>query len=565
MKGRIKKISNISILFILIIFLSINCMIAEDEKEEYGNAFIITPKSVPLNKLIAGMTTEEALKLNGSVRYEVIVENNGNRINSVILKSDDSAEISIPAGINLDIGLGIFLAANGTNDELINAYLVTDLKKNIVAIPNQTIYIDFILDFNRPTIVDYYYRNFPNVPYPNAPGMADITGAVIYNHAPVNDPIFTAKRLTDGYFNILTFNTFNPFNTSIGSEAYGSVFKVDDPDGYNGQAYWYIDKLNSDFLYDYGNINVIAGLDSINFIDNRSLPYKNSSQIFLKDVHMLESIKYVSTSEFYYYFFIYKYGMLTLRSIDTGLAAPTWTSVTNVDFRKFESIHPDLPFLLDIERDPEYDGRDTFFASKIGLFYVNYQTLDAFAEDRYDDAMNGLKRLIRIPDPYDTRKSVVITSVKVMDNYIYLGSRYGLYRINKLSKAWVSFSSKLWNGPFVTLDINTIERVKSFRNNPIIALETGGVDGNILAVTATKSVFFKNVVTGRERELTVWDGLPFIPTRKLVYRPDFNTIDFYNHGPSPVRFILWDGNAARNRFWIATKHGLASIDSAELF
>ncbi len=412
MKTGIKKIFNFSILFIIIIFITINCNIAEDEKGT-GNVMIFTPKSVPINKLVAGMSVDQAIDLNGSVRYEVVVESNGQRIKSVILKNDDSAEISIPSGIKLNIGVGLYLAVNGTNDEMINAYLVTDMKKNFIAMPGQTVYVDFSLDFNKPAIIDYYY---PNSTYANAPGFADITGAVIYSRPlAVNEPIFTIKNLLNSSFDIMTYNTFNPLSASIGTENEGKVFKVDDLDGiYNNQAYWYIDTFASDFLYNYGDITTLAGLNTINFTDNRNLPYKNNSQRFLKDVYMLESIRYDTTDDNYYYFFIYKTGMLTLRCIDYASGLPSWTQVTNIDFSPLAAIHPELPFVLDIENDADRLGSDIFFASKIGLFYIDHVALDYFSEDQYDRAINRLKRLIRIPDPYDDRKSIMISSVKVL-------------------------------------------------------------------------------------------------------------------------------------------------------
>src|SRR4030042_3863101 len=327
MKTHIKKLLNISILFILIIYLSINCTVAEDEKG-FGNALIITPKSVPLNKLIGGMTTEEALALNGSVRYEVVVESNGQRIKSVILKNDDSAEISIPVGIKLKIGVGLYLAENGTNDEMINAYLVTDLKKDFIAMPHQTVYLDFTLDFSKPTIVNYY---FPNGTYTNAPGMADITGAAIYYNSSINVPVFTVKNLLNNSFNILSFNASNTFSSTLPVFNEGKIFKVDDFEGTddptpgtNRKAYWYIDTIGLDIYFNDGSLaSNPTSTNPITFID-KNLPYKDASNLFLHKVYMSESIKYdpdLTANDIYYYFFIYKNGMLTIKNTQP---ADTW-------------------------------------------------------------------------------------------------------------------------------------------------------------------------------------------------------------------------------------------------
>jgi hypothetical protein len=163
-----------------------------------------------------------------------------------------------------------------------------------------------------------------------------------------------------------------------------------------------------------------------------------------------------------------------------------WGQLANIDFSNLSSSYEELPFILDIEQIP--DG-DTLFASKIGLFYVDEMTLDYFSAEKFKEAVNRLKRLIRIPDPFDKRKSLLITAVKSFNNDLFLGTRYGVYKIDKSSSKWISFANKNPEAGYTYLDETSIEKIKDIGN--VIVTDNYTYTNNyqtILIITTNKSI-----------------------------------------------------------------------------
>lgn len=535
-----------SIIVTFVLFFSCQNFI---EEQGNGTLLVKTPNSIS-TKAIDGIYPPDLTSyINaGNIRYEIVIESNGKKITGAILKNSDSTSISVPAGVRLNIYVGIYFVEPNSNNELINTYFVTDKKDNVIVMPNQTIYLDFTLNLNNPNPV-VCYANLTETEFSGS-AIYEITGITDYPTAQPDQIILTYKNLVNGNFNISGFlDGFSGINSSNNPE--GKVFKVADPESSNGYGLWYLDTKEKRIRFESGDNS--SSIGSIYFTD-RNLPQKNPNYLTL--LNKIDRVFSVMYGETYYFFLLYKEGMLSIKN-----ESNEWGSLSKIDFSNISTSYSELPFILDIEQVT--DG-DTLFASKIGLFYVDQTALKYFSDELYKEAMNRLKRLIRIPDPFDKRKSLLITAVKTVKDDIYLGTRYGIYKIDKTSSKWNSFASKDPAGGYSYLDESAIEKIKEFGNvnvTDIYDTYTTSSEENIIVITTTKSILFQNMHTGIIKEFTVWDGLPFIPARKLMYNPGYSNTDYYEHGISPIRNVIY----YNNRYWIATMHGLASIAEGDIF
>lgn len=538
------KKSWIKLLLLLSVFLIYNACenYIVDKKE--GTLIVNTP-SLSLTKLVSGLPVEELIT-DGDIRYEIAVESENKRINSVILKNNESTSLKVPAGVKLTVAVGIYVVEKESEKELINAYLVSDVKNNVVVMPDQTIYLDFTIDLDKPTSITYHY---PHENYP-APGISDITGITFYTQTTSSGYqyplLLTQKNLITADFKLLGFYSSNFHNLSIPSE--GKLFKINIIPGLGPYNYefWYI--TNNDIFYNSGNDLIDVSPFSIT---SKNLSFKNESyRGLLTSIERIETVKYPNV---YYYSLIYKNGVLVTKY---DSIKREWSEISKIDFSHVV-FYPELPFILDVTKG---EVTDTFFASQIGLFYVDSITFDYFAAEEYTKGVNRLKKIIKITDPYDKRKSVLVTSVEVVGNKIFLGTRLGLYKINLNSSKWISFESKEIGKDFIYLDESIIEQVKVLGNTPINMLTSYE---DILIIATPNALIFFNTQTEKTKVFTVWDGLPFIPERKLIVKPSYNNKDYYIHGISPIKNVLYDENL--NTFWIATMHGLASIERSKIF
>jgi len=535
----------IFILTILIasVLLLLNCQ-NYIEDTSHGNILINTPKTIPLTRAINGWSSSEIRDALNSdnIRYEVVIECRGKKIASAILKNSESYSITVPAGIKLTAFVGLYFTEPDSNSEAINAYFASDTKDGVIVMPNQTVYLDFTIDLDKPTPVTYYAYHEELAG--NAPGISDITGIATYPNS--STLILTYKSLISGAFHLVSYDSsFNNINSQNNPE--GRLFKIEDPESYNGYGLWYLDKENNRIRFENGDNP--SSIGSIIFSD-RNLPSRDIN--YLNLINKIDRVVSVVYGGDYYFFLLYDKGMLSILN-----ESAEWGQLAKIDFATLSSIYPDLPFILDIEKDP--DG-DTFFASKIGLFLIDKVALSLFANEEYHKALNRLKKIIRITDPFDNRKSILVTSVKVSGNEIFLGTRYGLYKIDKNSSSWTSFAARDPAAGYVYLDQSAIKKVKEVGNAKVTDLYTND-EGIILIVSTTDSLIFVNRLNGKIRKFTVWDGLPFIPARKLAHTPSYSKTDYFIHGISPIRQVVYSSN----KYWIATMHGLASIDENKIF
>ncbi|MCK4795940.1 MAG: hypothetical protein KAT05_01090, partial [Spirochaetes bacterium] len=239
------KLYKIFIVIIVAIFI-FNC--ALEPTSDNGNITILTPNYAPISKSIGGVDIDEQLQeMQDRIRYEIGIEHEGKRIASVQLKNNDETTINVPAGIRLTIGVGIYLADFADkNTELWNSYLVSDVKTNVILMANETKYLDFTLDFSKPTKVESYHPPLLGAPgMNNAPGIGNITGGVIFPL--LEEPVFSYVNLRTKTPKLVKYNIAGNFNNIpvtvdwFAPTGYGKLFEVKSPD-FN--KYWFIDNSN---------------------------------------------------------------------------------------------------------------------------------------------------------------------------------------------------------------------------------------------------------------------------------------------------------------------------------
>jgi hypothetical protein len=509
----------------------------------------------------------------GRLRFEVGVEAFGQRIISAQLKPGDDTLLTVPAGIPLTIGVGIYLVESATDEkETINAYLVSDVKDQLVLIPGETRYLDYVLDTSEPTIVDSYYQ--PHVE--EAPGLSSIRSGVLNDSD--GNPYFSVFDFTSGIKNLM-FNhatekfeekTNNEISTDLGAVPPGLIFEVEDPDNLN---YWHISDAG---------IKRGTSINSGTFSAAQPSNYDAESLSKLPGVRNVEFINYeYSPGEFrYIWFFSYGEGYVSLR-YDSDVATQ-WSFVETIDFGDYFSVLPNEAFVLDVEQDTTSDiagvidnRRMVFFATKIGLFYLS--------EDILHDLKAGVPpairrqkllsraNLINIPNPANTNKNLTVTSVKATGNRIFLGTRSGVYMVDKNSEFWKVFANSGKN-TVGFLNPKALKKLPAFPTEPVISNELYSTDiGEVLVLATTRKVIFtrfndSDVFSPDVQTVTVWDGIPFIPKVDIDLGFTLDSVDFISHDVSRLSFVLYDeAHPAGPSFWIGTYHGLGSVPLSRLF
>jgi len=185
--------------FILFIFLSLifSSCILNNEMNQNGNIIIQTPEYLQADKLItrsiSGFDSTQTLSgyvqnNQSKIRYEISVESNGKKITSLIMKNNKISSLAVPSGIRLDIAIGIFLAQDeNTNNELWNAYLASDVKRDITLQPNETRMFEFTVDLTKQSKVNTYYTVPGIAATDNSPGMNDVISGT---NLPSGQPFF---------------------------------------------------------------------------------------------------------------------------------------------------------------------------------------------------------------------------------------------------------------------------------------------------------------------------------------------------------------------------------------
>lgn len=469
-------------------------------------------------------------------RFEIIVKHKQNRVAYALLKSGEEAALTVPAGINLNFYVGVYYAENSTtNDELFNVYLAADSRQNVFFMPGESRSFELTIDLSRrPRVNTNYGTNMGST------GIAAITGAYLDSG---NKPYFSAFPLVTGgspdskiIRYLVTDLTPDDASLSVNLSytGRGNLFDVG-----VGNRYWFT-SANGIQWGNTGSWFNSSGLTTTAV--NHLLPYITHTEAIPIDAVMMTG------SNEYYYFLSYGHGYVGIA--DTYESS--WTAAVNVDFSSYAFFYPGEDFLLDAEY---YSNYRALVATKLGLYLVDNVTLRKYNFNDRLGALEGSKRLIKIPDPANPNLPLLVKKVKVGASYIYLGTVNGLYRINKSSSSWTGFVA---GSGHAQLPLDAIDQLGSFDFGPVTTLDYFSTAyGNIVAVSTPKGVWFRNMGTGKSDFISVWDGLPFVPYKAFINSLPYNVKNYFPHETAPIKVVIWDGT--NNKFWIGTDFGLASI------
>jgi hypothetical protein len=532
------------IILISILAFIINC--SSPSLQTSGNIIIKTPSVIypPMKNIVtSGSQINPDTLSQSQFRYEVIVESNGKRLLFSQFKNDTEKTIAVPTGIPLDIKVGVYYAKNNsTMDEAYNAYLAAASVNNVSLMSGESKNIELKLDMNKQLRVDSYFDATMDISR-----QISITGGInavstftipTFSYYPLNGALNAKSAQYDG----TTFRFTSTANIGFGLAGKGMYADVSSDPGFR---YWYIESTGI-HKSTFGNgsfTNTPTSTPLVNYI--------------YPDVFSIKSVYIPSASSGtnYFYFLNYKDGFVAVNY--NGSTLPYWYYANN-DFSEYKYLYPGEPFLEDVQTDMT-NFKWAFFATKIGLYYLNDATLAKFAPGsgttNKNAALAGFYKNIRISNP--SGGSILITKVEDTGSEIYLGTRQGLYYINKNSSEWQNFV----NAPNTSgISFTSITKISDF-TEPVISMDYSPVI-KILSVSTPKRIWFKNTVNGRTDTVTEWDGLPLVPIFSCINAPVLNSIDFKTHDLAPVKFVMWDN--VNSRFWIGTNYGLASIAMGKL-
>ncbi|OHD16862.1 MAG: hypothetical protein A2086_12355 [Spirochaetes bacterium GWD1_27_9] len=518
--------------YIFLIFVSLalfSCSIPQDGAK--GNVVVETPALT--SSIMRSITGVDNVTLDkNNFRFNIVVENNGKRLEFLQLKQNEEKLISVPSGIGLNFYVGIYYANKDSFDDVYNVYLSTTNQKNIVVQSGETKEVVLDLNLKQKTKASSYYNTLF--------GKGNVSGGYIAT----DSFCFTYSPYENTNSKFIDYSTdFLELNAGFTVTGKGIVAKVKDPDGLN---YWHIqpDGIRRSSSGN-SNFSVLNLSDLKNY--SEKLGKINNIGSFFVDIF----------GGRYYYFLNYGDGYLALNY--NSLANPnTWSGIGEISLDIFSSIYPNEPFLLDVKQD-ELNPLWIFFATKIGLYYVSDSTLSKFATSDKEKAINEFKKLIRLKNPDNPKESILIRAIKIVDNKIYLGSRDGVFSIDRNTSEW----NKFITDPTSDISIFPYDKIKKegdLDNEPVLNVGYDDTSkGKVLIMYSSKKVIFKNLTNGKTDILSVWDGLPFISEK---YKDNVNLIDYSLYDLAPINFVLWDSK--NSRYWIGTKFGLASVNINDL-
>lgn len=584
-----------------------------------GSRNLNNASSSVLKDLIYDSTTG---KFKSGVRFEVGIELFGRRIVSIQLKPGDVRSLTVPAGVPLTIGVGMYLV-NGSGEE-INSYLYTDKKSKIVLMANEKRKLGLTLDMNKPTIVRTFFSksDLPDSQITSTDNPGDSAIMTGFFDKTNNVPVFTSYKWGANSSEIIkyegtSFTTIPKSSfglSSLPAGDKGRFFRVFSPS--NGvKTIWYVTKTGADSsgdaIYQYngstfqkisytsdepnGNNGVFINDNAINRIKS-GIKRVISLQI-TGNSYPFES----SNSTRTYYFLDYSSGFL---AVNYGLASNSnkWSTAGDNRGSDFMQNYPHEHFLLDIEQDNDYrvtssppyiqvspkDG--TFFATQLGCYYLPEIAMAGFASGKgVNQGLENSKKMIYIASPNDPNKAILITKVKSFGPLLFLGTRFGIYVVNKTSAEWHKFADDIGtsNSPAI-LPQSAIKKIASIPGEPIVQFGEANIINTsnpldpiiykVLIAATPRRVFFikidasklssasslniSDIVSAIKENsgvVDVWDGLPFTPKK---YVPE-NSIDFLTHDTAKINFVMHDETTDGGVFWIGTNHGIGMIKDSE--
>jgi hypothetical protein len=536
------------------IFILALCGCTNEAAQQSGNVTVMTPDFIlpPMKNIVDTSGTIDLTTLDQArFRYDLIVESNSKRIYFGQLKKNETATISVPSGASLSFKVGVYYARNSESmSETYNAYLATGEVNNVILMPGESKYLTIKLDLKNPEkVTSYNNSNF---------GIATISGGVMGTDT---NPYFSVFNLSSGtnekYMRWYPQPTFTDVSGSTGIVLSGKGIAVKVPNSPTSSPGWW-------YIQSSGVSQSTTGYSGFSALPPSFAGYTN----LLPRVFSVKTVYANDTSAAgrrYYYFLNYGTGYIIM---DYFVLTTNW-SIANVDFSDYNNLYEYDPFLFDVEQDAlinatqfrklssNYTGYQQwlFFATKIGLFYVNELALKDFASGDRSAGINKFKKIIRIQNPYNQSEDVLITKVRVFGNTVYLGSKQGVYTIDKGGSEWNKFVYDSVDD-FTYYDLQSVKKLDEFTyEEPIVSMD---IANNILCIATPKRVWFKNLSNGKTDMVSVWDGLSFVPITKYANARSLNQVEFNVHDAAPINFTVWD--PTNLKFWIGTDYGLCSVD-----
>lgn len=491
-------------------------------------------------------------------RYVLIVETqDGRRIKVEYLKNNEDKVIDLPSGVPLNLFLGVYIAIDENSfTEKFNVFVLSDKKENVMLMANETKLIEFNLDLTKaPKVVSYYGNTF-NIKsnfYSVLSATIDKTGNPTFTILPL---IFNKLadmtlivKYSSGTFQNLDLSSFSTLK-------YVKILDLQGNDPSSDSAadidYWLI---SNDKIYRIADIDI----DPINTsIANSN--YQISSSLFMDNSFLLKTKRVISLKfgTRFYYFFDYGVGFL---GFNYGLkqGPPNWSTLKNIAVNFTLNKVRQYPLLIDIKKDIGTDNM--IILTKMGAFYSKEDGLKYFSEGDYIKGINSFKKIINISDD-KTGNSILITSIISTETKNYIGTRKGVYYIDKNNNYWKDFITSNNTNNIIGLNSKAFTKIDDLDNEIIDKMFLINVNSNdILVVTTPKRILFKNLTNGAKDYLTLNDGLLFVPIGRLLDIVETNNVDFISHKIAPVVDIV---NYQNNTLFIATRFGLSSIDIKKL-
>lgn len=533
------------LMIISAVFLITGCNQTEQLENSGSRVTVKTPSSVsyPFKSIMGSngsLLTKDSFGNESRFRYDLIIEQNGRRIAYERLKRNTERTLSLPSDTKFDIYVGLYYAQDSdTFNEEYNVYLASATKKDFSVESGETKTLNITLDLSKRTKITYRMIDDQ---------YGSINTAMIRNAIMEGaNPYFSVMRYGDvaDKYNIVTFNgtTFS----NINQNGY-AVFKVKgDPDlKYN----WLI-----------GVDGIYRSSDMI-FETSPDMTVKNTS--YLKSVRRLLNFSVFSTENSYYYLMDYMSGFYAVNynifDADLGTFSNSWSSVAEINLDQFKDIFPAESFVLDMEQCSDLSDTGLsyiYLATKIGLFFVSSKTIGELSLGNSDKAIADFKKRIMILNE-ENKRSILITKVIDTPRRLYLGTRQGVYYIDKSSSSWNSFIDKS-DDDFSIFPADKIKQLSKFDYNEIVTYmnEYSTSKGDILTIATPKRIFFINMGSGDTDYVSVFDGLPFIPEKRFSGKENVNTIDYRTHDAAKINSVVYDPGL--RLFWICTDYGLSSI------
>ena len=264
----------------------------------------------------------------------------------------------------------------------------------------------------------------------------------------------------------------------------------------------------------------------------------------------------------YYYLFTNKTGYISLNHLVRDQeATSSWSYLGDIDFSFLPSGNVFDPFIYDIAQDNK-DFKWIHFVTKFGLFYIRDTLVNDIINGDVGDAISQMKKSIVVRNENGANEVITITKVADTENIIYLGTKLGVYQINKLSSEWNNFIN-IKSDDFIIFDNSAIKKVNEFRKEEsITTLKTiTNQAGEIILIVATPNrVVFTNS-NGKSKEITVFDGLPFIPLKTYSSMPELNYSEYKKQFTTNIKDVVYKDGV----YFFITDYGLASIEESTLF